>query len=140
MAKALDLSQYIYLGRGEEVSGGRNKPSNLAGVLEAVIAAIFLDNGYREAKDFVLRLFDAELKDFTKKQVDIDYKSRLQQVIQSKHHETPIYCTTQTFGSSHNPMFTSEVSFGDILLGKGYGSSKKIAETEAARSALEQMD
>lgn len=140
IAKNIGLSQYLYLGKGEEASGGRQKSSNLAGALEAVIAAIFLDRGFRAATDFVLRLFDTDLKESAKKGADIDYKSKLQQLIQSRQQETPAYRITQASGSSHAPLFTAEVSTGDTILGRGCGTSKKIAEAEAARSALEQLE
>ena len=140
IARTIGLSQYLYLGRGEEASGGRHKSTNLAGALEAVIAAIFLDRGSRAATDFVLRLWDADLRESTKKGVAVDYKSQLQQIIQSSRQETPAYRITQASGSSHAPLFTAEVFTGDVILGRGCGTSKKIAEAEAARSALEQLE
>jgi len=139
LARTIQLSQYLHLGRGEEVSGGRNKSTNLAGALEAVIGAIFLDSGFKAATDFILRLFDAELNDCIKKKTAIDYKSRLQQLIQSIQQETPVYRIVKTSGLPHEPMFTAEVYLGDKVLGSGCGTSKKMAETEAAHSALEQL-
>lgn len=140
IAGTIGLSQYLYLGRGEEASGGRQKSTNLAGALEAVIAAIFLDRGFRAATDFVLCLFDTDLRESAKKGVGIDYKSQLQQLIQSRQQETPAYRITQASGSSHDPLFTAEVFIGDTILGRGCGTSKKIAEAEAAHSALEQLE
>jgi ribonuclease-3 len=140
IAKTIGLDQFLYLGKGEKASGGYDKSTNLAGALEAVIGAIFLDNGYRAATDFIIHIFDTDLKESAKKTVGIDYKSQLQQLMQSRQHETPVYHITQTSGSSHKPVFTVEVCAGNVMLGRGYGTSKKIAEVEAARSALEQLE
>lgn len=139
LARTIELNQYLHLGRGEEASGGRNKSTNLAGALEAVIGAIFLDNGFKAVTDFILRLFDTELNECIKKKTGIDYKSQLQQLIQSRQQETPVYRIVETSGLPHEPMFTSEVYLGDKVLGRGCGTSKKMAEADAARSALEQL-
>ena len=138
VAKTIGLSDYLYLGKGEELSGGRHKPTNLAGVLEAVIAAIFLDQGWNTTTDFILRLFDTELKKLDRQGTGVDYKSQLQQLIQSNQQETPVYQIIETTGPAHDRMFTAEVRVSDTVLGRGSGKSKKLAETEAARSALEQ--
>lgn len=140
LAKTIGLNEYLYLGRGEEASGGRHKSNNLAGAMEAVIAAIFLDSGFNATTDFVLCLFDTDLKEFAEKEAGIDYKSQLQQLIQSRQQETPAYRIVKTSGSPHDPLFTAEVFIGDTVLGTGCGKSKKSAEAEAAHSALEQME
>ena len=138
IAKTIGLSDYLYLGKGEELSGGRHKPTNLAGALEAVIAAIFLDQGWNITTDFILRLFDMELKKLDRQGTGVDYKSQLQQLIQSNQQETPVYQIIEATGPAHDRMFTAEVRVSDTVLGRGSGKSKKLAETEAARSALEQ--
>jgi ribonuclease-3 len=140
VARAFGLDRYLYLGKGEEASGGRYKPSNLAGALEAVIAAVFLDRGWGITTDFILRLFKDELDELDRRGLIIDYKSRLQHLIQSRQGQMPAYHITETSGPSHKPLFTAEVTAGDTVLGRGCGSSKKIAQTEAARSALEQLE
>ena len=91
VAKTIGLSDYLYLGKGEELSGGRHKPTNLAGALEAVIAAIFLDQGWDTTTDFILRLFDTELKKLDRQGTGVDYKSQLQHLVQSRQQETPVY-------------------------------------------------
>jgi len=139
IAKRIGLDQYLYLGKGEEASGGRSKPSNLASVLEAVIAAIFLDSGWDAASDFVLRLFDTELKEAIDRGVEIDYKSRLQNLILSRQPDVPVYRIIEASGPAHNRSFTAEVIVSDAILGRGSGKSKKTAESEAARSALEKL-
>jgi len=139
IARDLNLGSYLYLGKGEEMSGGRHKPVNLAGALEAVVAAIFLDQGLAITEDFVLRLLNKELQKVVSQGVKTDYKSQLQELIQSKLQPTPAYYLVEAVGPAHDKRFTVEVRVGSTVLGRGSGRSKKVAETEAARSALEQL-
>jgi ribonuclease-3 len=134
-ARAIKLGDYLYLGRGEEASGGRRKPANLASALEAIIAAIFLDQGLASARDFVLRATSQELN----KRAEVDYKSRLQELLQARQQPKPTYEVVAVAGPDHDRTFTVEVRVGDNALGRGSGKSKKAAETEAARSALAQL-
>ena len=139
IAKTISLGNYLYLGKGEEASGGRHKPTNLAGALEAVIAAIFLDQGSAIARDFVLRLLDKELQKAVSHGVKTDYKSQLQELTQSSQQEAPTYHLIEAVGPAHDRKFTVEVMVGNTVLGRGSGKSKKAAETEAARLALERL-
>lgn len=139
MAKAIGLGDYLYLGRGEESTGGRNKPVNLASALEAVIAAVFIDQGLPTARDFILRLLDAELQKVIRQGKVVDYKSQLQEITQSRGQQIPTYHVVETTGPDHSRTFTVEVRLGEVVLGRGSGKSKKLAETQAARSALEQL-
>ncbi len=139
LARDIGLSDYLYLGKGEEASGGRHKPTNLAGAMEAVIAAIFLDQGWNATRDFILSLFDTELKRLARQGAGIDYKSQLQHLIQSRQQETPVYHIIDTTGPDHDRRFTAEVRVGNTVLARGYGKSKKLAEAEAACSALEKL-
>jgi len=139
IARNIELGDYLYLGKGEEASGGRHKPANLAGALEAMIAAVFLDQGLTIAKELILRLFDDELKKVIMSGTEVDYKSRLQELIQSQYQLTPSYRLIEATGPDHDKRFIVEVMVGDIVLGRGSGKSKKLAEAEAARSALEQL-
>ena len=139
IARNIGLGNYLYLGKGEEASGGRNKPTNLAGALEAVIAAVFLDQGPATAKDFILRLLNKEIQKVVSQGVQTDYKSKLQEFIQSRQQQTPTYYVVEAEGLVHDRKFTVEVRVGDIVLGRGSGKSKKAAETEAARLALERL-
>ena len=139
MARAISLGNYLYLGKGEEASGGRRKPANLAGALEALIAAIFLDRGLSAARDFVLRSADKELNKVLSQGIEPDYKSQLQEIIQARQQQTPTYKVIEAVGPDHDRAFTVEVRVGDTVLGRGSGKSKKVAETEAARSALDQL-
>jgi len=139
IAKAISLGDYLYLGKGEEASGGRRKPANLAGAMEAVIAAIFLDQGFNATRDFILRLMAKELKKALSQGIEPDYKSQLQELIQARHQQTPTYQVLETVGPDHDRRFSVEVRVGDTVLGRGSGKSKKLAEIEAARAALDQL-
>ncbi len=139
VASAIELGEHIYLGKGEEANGGRRKPANLAGTLEAVIAAVFLDQGLAATSDVILRLFNRELQILASQGVAVDYKSQLQELLQAGQQETPLYHIVEATGPNHDRRFTTEVRVGDTVLGRGSGKSKKLAETEAARSALEKL-
>lgn len=139
LAKAISLGNYLYLGKGEETSGGRQKPANLAGALEAVIAAIFLDQGFKITEDFIFSLMDKELDRVLSQGIEPDYKSQLQELIQARHQPAPTYQVIEATGPNHDRKFTVEVRLGDTVLGRGSGKSKKSAEEKAARSALEQL-
>ena len=139
MAQAIGLGDHLYLGKGEEASGGRQKPLNLAGAIEAVIGAIFLDQGLARARDFTLRLLETDLQEAVTRGDSIDYKSELQELIQAREQQTPTYHVIESTGPDHDKRFTVEVRVGDTLLGRGSGKSKKAAESEAARTALEKL-
>jgi ribonuclease-3 len=139
IAETIGLGDYLYLGRGEEASGGRHKPANLARALEAVIGAVSRDRGLAAASDFILRLFSEEMEKVASQGAGINYKSQLQELVQARGQPAPVYRVIEATGPDHDKRFTVEVRAGDIVLGKGSGRSKKAAETEAARSALERF-
>jgi len=139
IAETISLGDYLYLGKGEEASGGRLKPANLAGAIEAVIAAIFLDQGSNTTRDFILKLMDKELSKILSQGIEPDYKSQLQELIQSRYQQTPTYQVLEAIGPDHDRRFTVEVRVGNTVLGRGSGKSKKSAEAESARSALDQL-
>ena len=139
MARSIGLGDHLFLGKGEESSGGRNKPANLAGAMEAMIGAVFLDQGWDATRDFILRLFAPKLEQVIRQGAEVDYKSQLQHLFQSRQQVTPSYHIMETKGPDHDRMFTAEVIVGNTVFGRGYGKSKKIAQTEAAYSVLEKM-
>ncbi|MBA7656451.1 Ribonuclease 3 [subsurface metagenome] len=139
VAGAIRLGDYLYLGKGEEASGGRNKTANLAGALEAVMAAISLDQSLATTKNSILRLFQPELEKVISQGAGVNYKSQLQELIQARGQPTPVYYVIEVKGPDHDRRFTVEVQVGDTVLGQGAGKNKKLAETEAARSALERF-
>lgn len=139
VAGAIRLGDYLYLGKGEEANGGRNKTANLAGALEAVMAAISLDQSLATTKNSILRLFQPELEKVISQGAGVNYKSQLQELIQARGQPTPVYYVIEVKGPDHDRRFSVEVRVGDTVLGQGAGKNKKLAETEAARSALERF-
>jgi ribonuclease-3 len=139
VAETINLGSYLYLGKGEESSGGREKPANLARALEALIAAVYLDHGYEVTDQFVLEILDVELANILYQGTIVDYKSQLQELLQAKAQQTPVYNLIETEGPDHDKKFTVEVKLGSEVLATGTGRSKKKAETEAARIALENL-
>ena len=140
VASQLHLEEHLLLGKGEDDSGGRSRPRNLSCALEAVIGAVLVDQGLEAAREFVLRILDDELERIAQQDVMSDHKSRLQQIVQSERRITPVYRTVDEEGPAHAKTFTVEVVAGDFVLGRGIGQSKRAAEMEAARDALENMD
>ena len=135
-SKEIELFRFLYLGKGEENTGGRDRASINSDAFEAVIAAIYLDGGIDEAKKFVLRFVEKHAKtqgDFK------DYKTKLQEVIQKNPEETLEYVLVGESGPDHNKSFEVEVHLNSNVIGKGKGKSKKNAEQEAAREALALM-
>jgi ribonuclease-3 len=139
MAKTIKLGDYLYMGKGEEASGGRQKPANLARALEALIAAVFLDRGLAAVRKFILKLAQKKLKETLRKGAEADYKSRLQEVTQASRQPKPKYRIIEATGPAHDRSFTIEVMVSNSVLGRGSGKSKKAAEAEAARAALARL-
>jgi ribonuclease-3 len=133
-ARRLDLGHLLRLGRGEEMTQGREKPSILADALEALIAAIYLDGGLEEARAFTLRVFAPELGG---QQVQGDYKTRLQEWCQKHGEGLPRYATVGETGPDHQKTFEVDVLIQGAVAGTGIGRTKKEAEQMAARRALE---
>jgi ribonuclease-3 len=139
IAAEIKLGDYLLLGRGEESGGGREKAANLAGAFESLIASIYLDQGLEEARVFILRLFGPEIHKQAQQVAGTDYKSQLQEIIQAQQQQTPSYILIEAVGPDHAKQFTVEVTIGRTILGRGTGKSKKTAEMEAARVALEHL-
>ena len=139
VAKSIELGLHLYLGKGEEASGGSDKPANLARGLEAVIAAIYLDQGLATTEAFVWRLLQSELLSAIRAGVVTDFKSRLQEFLQSQTQTPPSYHLVEAVGPDHDRTFVVEVRSGGEALAQGIGRNKKSAEAEAARVALEKL-
>ncbi len=135
-ALELGLGSYMRLGRGEEHTGGRERPSILADMVEAIIAAIYLDSGMEEARRFILArvLRDAAFDDSHR---SADYKTRLQELVQRKSNQVIAYDLVEETGPDHDKTFTFEVLINGAVSGRGSGKTKKEAEQMAAARALE---
>lgn len=139
-SRELRLGDFLRVGRGEEKTGGRRKQALLADAFEAVLAAIFLDGGHREADAFVRRALRRELDEASPESAAAaDYKTMLQERLQAEQRITPRYDVVDTQGPPHARIFRVEVSFNDGRV-EGEGQTIKAAEMEAARRALEQME
>lgn len=139
VAVRIQLGEFLVLGKGEELSGGRERPSNLAGALEALIGAAYLDQGFKFAQKLVLNLLKPDLDEIAAQGFSADSKSELQHVAQTRWHQIPNYALISSEGPDHAKLFTVEVSVGENVMGRGQGRNKKQAELNAARQALETL-
>jgi len=136
VAKELDLGKYLFLSKGEEKSGGREKNYILANTVEALIGAIFLDQGHVAADEFIDRFILKKLEEIIEKGLHIDAKSHFQEVCQDELGITPHYDLIKDEGPDHDKKFTMGAYIGEELIAEGVGSSKQKAEDDAAKNAL----
>lgn len=139
LAREFGLGDMIRMARGEEDSGGRNRKTNLCNTFEAVIGALYLDDGIETVNDFVVPLLEPLLTQVLQTATDKDAKSRFQEWSQAEYGITPSYHTIHSEGEDHDKMFTVEVRMGQQVVGWGSGKSKQNAEQAAARVALEEL-
>ncbi|MEW6606298.1 MAG: ribonuclease III [bacterium] len=138
-AKHLELGKYLLLGKGEEMTGGRNRHSILADTYEAVIGAIYLDSGLEPARTFILSQLEEEIEKISDNVHVQDYKSDFQEFTQKKFKILPLYKVISRKGPDHNRIFEIAVMVKGKTWGIGRGRSKKGAEQQAAFSALQQI-
>ena len=135
-ARQLDLGKYLLLGKGEILTGGRDRGSVLADAFEAVIGGICLDGGFEAANKYILNNMEDVVEELRDTFRDVDYKTRLQELIQ-KDSKIPVqYVIVDEKGPDHGKEFTAKVIHNNITLGEGKGKSKKEAEQKAAKAAL----
>ena len=132
-ASKIDLSSYLYLGKGEEATGGRTRPAIIADATEAVLGAIYLDGGFEAAREIVKKFFEPYFYDVLKNK---DYKSMLQEKLQSEKRSIR-YEIVRDEGPANNKTFEAVVYMDEILMGRGIGKTKKEAQQQAAKDALE---
>ena len=137
-AKKIDLGKYLVLSKGERHHGGADRPSILSDAFEALIAAIYIDGGIEPASKHILNFVIPAIKNSKKKKIN-DYKTTLQEIIQKNPGEKLEYVLVKESGPDHNKHFVVEVHLNSNVIGKGGGRSKKEAEQQAAREALELM-
>lgn len=137
-SKQLSLGKYALLGRGEQHSGGAERPSILADMYEAVLAAIYLDGGMEPAEKFVLRFIIPEAESQRRRKFK-DYKTALQEIVQQNPGERLEYVLSGESGPDHNKTFITEVHLNSNVIGVGRGRSKKESEQQAAHEALKLM-
>lgn len=140
IATSMGLGDFIRLGEGELKSAGWRRPSILADTFESIIGAIYLDGGIEPAHTFILRFFETQLNEMDPKLIQKDPKTLLQELLQSKKSDLPIYTVVSIEGEAHSQTFTIECSIKKLnIKTQGVGNSRRIAEQEAASKAYQLM-
>jgi ribonuclease-3 len=138
-AQILDLGRFLLLGKGEEKTGGKNRPSLLADALEAVIGAVYLTHGLEPAKKLVLGLLKEDIEGVFTGRLEKDHKTLLQEYFQKTRKMAPRYLVVKEWGPDHNRNFEAVCDVGGELIGRGVGKSKKEAEQLAAQEAIRKL-
>ncbi len=137
IAERIDLGKHLLLGNGEEAGGGRNRDSILADAVESIIAACFLDGGMEPARAFINNFVLTDVP--VRKLRNADYKTALQELVQQKKNQVLSYALVEESGPDHDKHFVVQVSLNGAAVGTGEGKSKKRAEQDAARDAIEKL-
>jgi len=136
IARELEIGDFLLLGRGEELTNGRNKPSILANTLEAILGAVYLDAGYQETMKVIQRLFIPIIRQIDANEIKYDYKSMLQEYSQETYKLLPEYLLLEESGLAHDKTFRVALLLNGKTIAEGKGKSKKEAEQKAAREAF----
>jgi ribonuclease III len=135
-AENLGLAQYLLLGKGEELTRGREKPSILANAMEALLGAMYLDSGFEKTKEIIFQLFGSNLAKLGEKSLTGDHKTLLQEYTQEKFKSRPDYLLVEESGPAHNKTFRVALRLDGRIIAEGTGASKKTAEQNAAQEAF----
>jgi ribonuclease-3 len=139
IAQRMKIGAFLKLGKGEELTGGRRKPSLLANAYEALLAAIYLDGGYRKARNFVLSFMTPKIEDLATNNFVFDFKTKFQEVVQARFGILPKYLTHKEEGPEHKKIFEVKVFIDDDYYGSGKGKTKKAAAQKAAEAGLKRI-
>lgn len=139
IARSIELGEFLYLGKGESNTGGRNRDSILADAVEALIGAVYLEAGLEQAKEVIIRLFTPVIKKSFEGKGFQDYKTQLQEILQKNSDKEINYHVIKEKGPDHNKEFVVEVYHNGQAIGTGTGKSKKEAEQQAAKEALKKI-
>ncbi|MDW8801057.1 ribonuclease III [Clostridium sp. A1-XYC3] len=140
IAKRWGIGKYIKMSKGEELTGGRERVSILADCVEAIIAAIYIDSGFENAKKFIIENFKDTIEKAIKNKIVLDYKTKLQEIMQQNGEININYSLIKFEGPPHRRKFYTQVSVDDKILGNGMGYSKKESEQNAAQEALKGLE
>lgn len=141
ISESLNLSDFIFLGKGEEKNDGRNNKRISSALFEAVVGAIYMDSTFKKVSSIVLSFFKDSLEKFAEKEIKInDYKSELQELIQKKNNFLPVYKIIEEAGKPPNVTFTAAIYLENKQIGLGTGKNKRKAEQDAAFNALKNID
>lgn len=135
-ARQLELGAHMLMGHGEAESGGRTRPATMCAAFEALVGALYLDQGLESVRRLLEPLIVPEISRNLQESLEKDPKSHLQELAQARMHRTPRYATVAESGPDHAKQFTVQVSIGDLIFGRGQGPSKQLAAQSAARAAL----
>ncbi|EGT3614795.1 ribonuclease III [Clostridium perfringens] len=139
VSRNLSLGKFIRMSKGEELTGGRERTSIQADALEAVIAAVYLDKGIEVANDFILRNFKDVIDKAINEEIILDFKTRLQEVLQKNGEVNIVYNLVKHEGPPHRRKFFTDLIINNEVMGEGVGYSKKEAEQNAAKAALQRL-
>ncbi|HEW91747.1 MAG TPA: ribonuclease III [Thermotogaceae bacterium] len=140
LSKELKIGEFLFLGKGEELTGGRERDSILADVFEAIVASIYLECGMDAVRKFINFLFEDKYEKAINEELVHDSKTKLQELTQRKYRILPKYSVVDQYGPPHNLTFIVEVSVNGKVFGRGSGKSKKEAEQKAAQQALRRLE
>lgn len=140
LGRNIGLGRNLYLGKGERLTGGQDKDSLLADALEAVFGAIYLDGGYDAVHGAVINLLSGQIDQAVERKRGLDYKTRLQELVQARYGVVPVYVLQDICGPDHGRIYQVGVCFAEQSYGPGIGRTKKKAEQEAARLALKVLE
>lgn len=140
LSKELKIGEFLFLGKGEELTGGRERDSILADVFEAIVASIYLECGMDAVRKFINFLFEDKYEKAINEELVHDSKTKLQELTQRKYRILPEYSVVDQYGPPHNLTFIVEVSVNGKVFGRGSGKSKKEAEQKAAQQALRRLE
>ena len=139
-SRAIDLGAYMFFGKGEEMTGGRDRTSILADAYESLIASIYMDGGLEASRDFILTHMKKKISDAIAGKVFLDYKTHLQELVQVNKSNKIKYEIIGEEGPDHCKVFHTQVSLNELVIGDGVGRSKKESEQEAAKMALRKVE
>lgn len=139
-SRRIDLGEFMFFGKGEEMTGGRKRTSILADAFEALIASIYLDGGIDSASQFIMSFMKDFIHNAINGKVFLDYKTHLQEIVQIRKDNKIKYEIIGEEGPDHCKLFYTQVKLNDIVIGYGKGRSKKEAEQEAAKMAIEKLE
>jgi ribonuclease-3 len=139
-SRELNYGKYLKMAKGEEESGGRDKDYILANTFEAVLGAIYMDQGYEACKELVTRVLISKIDYIVKNRLDIDSKTKIQERAQAEYRETPTYEVIEENGPDHDKEFVVVVKVGSRVIGRGKGGSKQKAEEAAAEKGLKYIE
>lgn len=140
IAKRWSVGKYIKMSKGEELTGGRERVSILADCVEAIIAAVYIDSGFENAKKFIIENFEDIIDKAIKNKIILDYKTKLQEIMQQNGDINIEYSLIRYEGPPHRRKFYTQVSVNNRILGNGMGYSKKESEQNAAQEALKSLE